>query len=180
MTDLNPQLLLPTTYLALILVLLCGAGWFVFREVVKTRKVENTISRLQAKLSKEKGTAQEYYELGGIFLDKRLFSQAIGQFQKALKAPDLPEAESPAIYNALGYAYFAQDQYDTAIRQYKEALKVNPDYVTALNNLGHAYERKQLTVQAIETYEHVLKAEPNNSTAKRRVESLKKRVVTPA
>ena len=78
----------------------------------------------------------------------------------------------------MGYGYFAQEQYDLAIRNYKEALRLNPNYVTALNNLGHAYERKSLTAQALETYEQVLQSEPQNSTAKRRAESLRKRVIT--
>jgi tetratricopeptide (TPR) repeat protein len=65
-----------------------------------------------------------------------------------------------------------------AIRQYKEAIKFKPDYVTALNNLGHAYERKKLTSPALEMYEEALKYEPNNDTAKRRSESLRRRLVT--
>ena len=82
------------------------------------------------------------------------------------------------IYNGLGYAHFAQEQYDLAIRNYKEALKLQPNYVTAINNLGHAYEKKKLTAQALQCYEDALKLEPNNSTAKRRAESLRKRFVT--
>jgi len=42
-----------------------------------------------------------------------------------------------------------------AIRQYKEALKHDPKYVTALNNLAHA-ERKNLMAQALQGYEQVL------------------------
>lgn len=171
------QNLLPILYVSMLLVLLGGAAWFILQQIFKTRRVENSISRLQAKLSKEKGTAQEHYELGGIYLDKRLFSQAMVQFQKALKDPALEEPDAPPIYNAMGYAYFAQEQYDMAIRQYKEALKITPGYVTALNNLGHAYERKQLTAQALEAYEAALKADPKNQTAKRRADSLRKRLV---
>ena len=32
--------------------------------------------------------------------------------------------------------YFAQDQFDLAIRNYKEAIKINPEYVTALKQFG--------------------------------------------
>jgi tetratricopeptide (TPR) repeat protein len=131
-------------------------------------------------LTKEKGTAQEYYELGSIYLDKKVFAQAIALFQKALKSEDLPETESALIYNALGFAYFAQEQYDLAIRNYKDALKADPNYVTALNNLGHAYERKQLSGPALEAYEQALKVDPDNATAKRRAESLRKRFVPSA
>ncbi len=168
-------------YLSLLLVLLAGAAWFIFRQILKTRQLETTLSKLQNKLSKEKGTALEYYELGSIYLDKKLFSQAVTQLQKALKAPDLEGEENMAlVYNALGFAYAALEQYDLAIRQYKDALKYKPDYVTALNNLGFVYERKKLTAQALEVYEEALQYEPNNPTAKKRAESLRKRVVMPA
>jgi tetratricopeptide (TPR) repeat protein len=170
----------PIVYISLLLGLLITAGVFVVRQVLKTRRVENALSRLQAKLNKEKGTAEEYYELGSILLDKKLLTQAIAQFQKALKLETLEGQDLAAVYNALGYAYFAQEQYDLALRTYKEALKLMPDYVTALNNLGHAYERKQLASQALEAYEQALKTDPNNPTAKRRAESLRKRVVTSA
>lgn len=173
--------LLPVVYLSILLTLLAVAGWAIIRQVLKTRKIESSISRLQNKLNKEKGTAEEYYELGSIYLEKKLFSQAVIQLQKALKSPDLEGEENTAvIYNALGYAYFAQEQYDLSIRNYKEALKLSPEYVTALNNIGHAYERKQLTAQALEAYEAALKADPQSLTAKRRAEALRKRLVPTA
>lgn len=168
----------PILYISLLLVLLGSAAFFVARQVLRTRKVENALSRLQSKLSKEKGTAEEYYELGSILLDKRLFSQAIAQFQKALKLETLEGQDLAAVHNAMGFAYFAQEQYDLAIRTYKDAIKLAPDYVTALNNLGHAYERKQLAAQALEAYEQSLSHDPNNQTAKRRADTLRKRFVT--
>lgn len=171
---------LPVIYLLVLLVLLSGAGFAVIRQVLKTRKIETALSQLERKLRNERGTVEEYYELGGIYADKKMFAQAIMLFQKALKASDVDEQNLAPVYNALGFAYFAQEQYDLAIRQYKEALKLSPDYVTALNNLGHVYERKKLTAQALDAYEQALKHEPNNTTAKRRAESLRKRLVTSA
>lgn len=172
---------LAIVYVSILLVLLSALGFNILRQVWKTRRIESSLSRLQKKLSQEKGTAQEYYELGGIYLSKKLYAQAATTLQKALKAAEQEETVKLAlIYNGLGYAYFAQGQYDLAIRQYKESLKYDPNYVTALNNLGHTYERKNLVTQALETYEQVLESEPNNSTAKRRAESLRKRVVASA
>jgi tetratricopeptide (TPR) repeat protein len=172
---------LAAVYLLILLIFLAGAAFGVFRQILKTRRIEGTLARLQKKLTKEKGTAQEYYQLGGIYLDKKLYAQAIATFQKALKAAEQEEAENSEnialIYNGLGFTYFAQDQYDLAIRNYKEALKLDPSYVTALNNLGHAYERKNLTAQALQVYEQALQSEPKNSTAQRRAESLRKRIL---
>ena len=176
MTKMND--FLPTIYLSGLLILLAGLAFFLLLQIVKARRIESTFSRLQNKLKKEKGTAKEYYELGGIFLDKKMFVQAISVLQKALKTKEKIEAENKAlICNALGYAYFAQEQYELAIRNYKEAIQLYPEYVTALNNLGNVYERKQMTVKALETYEESLKYDPKNAVAKRRAESLRKRLV---
>lgn len=167
-------------YVSLLVILLAGAGFFVFRQILKTRRIETTLSKLQKKLSKEQGTAQEYYELGSILNDKQLYTQAIAVFQKGLKAAKEEPPENVAmIHNALGYAHFAKEQYDIAIRQYKEALKLNSEYIIAHNNLGAAYERKKLTAQALEAYEQSLKIDPKNSVAKRRTESLEKRLGIP-
>jgi tetratricopeptide (TPR) repeat protein len=170
---------LPVVYISALLVLLIVAFIWILQEVIKTRRIESTFSRLQNKLKQEKGTAKEYYELGSIYLEKKLFVQSLNVFQKALKAEEELEPENQAlIYNAMGYAYFGQEQYDIAIRQYKEALKLYPEYVVALNNLGNVYEKKQMTVKALETYDQALEYEPKNATAKRRAESLRKRLVT--
>jgi len=171
---------LPIIYLSVLLLILASAGWAVIRQVLKTRKVETALSRLEGKLKKERGTVQEYYELGSIYTDKKLFAQAIVVLQKALKGVDNEEENLSPVHNALGFAYFSQEQYDIAIREYKEAIKLNPGYITALNNLGHVYERKKLTAQALQTYEEALKYEPDNLIAKTRAESLRKRLVSSA
>ena len=130
------------------------------------------------KLKNQKGTAQEYYELAGIYLDKKLFVQAVQLLQKGLKADNNIEPENKALmYNALGFAYFSQEQYDLAIKNYKEAIKLYPQYTIALNNLGNVYEKKQLVSQALQCYEEALKIEPKNTVASRRVQSLEKRLV---
>jgi tetratricopeptide (TPR) repeat protein len=168
---------LAVVYLTIIVGILAFAVVSVFRQIFKTRRLESSFSRLRKKLEKEKGTTQEYYELACIYSEKKLYSQAIALFQKALKTAEEEGEEAVApIYNGLGYTYFAQEQYDLAIRQYKEALKNKPDYVVALNNIGHAYERKKLNAQALQSYEEALKLAPNNAVAKRRVESLRRLV----
>ncbi len=176
-------------YLLLLIALLSVAGFFVVRQIWLSRRTDSTMSRLQNKLNQGKGTAQEYYELGSLMLDKQLYAQGIRQLQKAIRLAqdELKKVKDPEqqadqesnialIYNALGYAYFVQEQYDLAIRQYKEALKLTPGYTVAWNNLANTYEKKQLVTQALEAYEEVLKHEPDNAIAKRRADTLKKRV----
>lgn len=169
---------LPVIYISALLAILVFAAIYILREVIKTRKQESTFSRLQKKLKKEKGTAKEYYELGSLYLEKKLFVQSVTLLNKALKAEKKLDPENKAlIHNAMGYAYFAQEQYDIAIRQYKEALKLYPDYVVALNNLANVYEKKQMIIKAVETYKEALSYEPENNTAQLRINSLEKRLV---
>lgn len=171
---------LPGIYLGVLVVLLGSTAVIILRQILKTRKIESAFAKLQNAIKEGKGTAKDYYELGSIYLDKKLFVQSVSLFQKALKASDDEvEPENQAlIYNALGYAYFSQEQYDLAIRNYKEAVKLYPEYITALNNLGNVYEKKQMVAKAIETYQETIKADPQNTIAKKRIESLSKRLVT--
>ncbi|MFP4007276.1 MAG: tetratricopeptide repeat protein [Spirulinaceae cyanobacterium] len=169
---------LPIVYLSILLVLLAIAGYLIFSQVLKVSKTEGKISKLENKLKNEKGTSLEYYELGRLYLEKKLYTQSGKLFQKALKVGNIEPENKALIYNGLGYSYFANEQYDLAIRQYKEALDNNPEYVIALNNLAFAYERKKLLGSAIETYEETLKYDPENATAKRRLETLRKRFVS--
>lgn len=108
-------------YLGILLALLSVAAFFVIKQVWVTRRVETTLSDLQTKLTNQKGNAVEYYELGSILLDKKLYTQASVYLKQALKILADEEAENAVlVHNALGYAYFAQDQFDLAIRQYNE------------------------------------------------------------
>ncbi|MFM2428824.1 MAG: hypothetical protein RLZZ511_37 [Cyanobacteriota bacterium] len=166
----------PLVYVLALIGLLGAVGIFVFQQVWKTRKLEGAMGKVQRKLKNNQGTALDYYELGSIQLDKRLYAQAIINLQRAIKLNELDGDALAAVYNALGFAYFAQEQYDLAMKQYKEALKLSPEYVTAINNLGHSYERKQLANKALEMYEQALSLEPKNGTALRRAESLRKRM----
>jgi tetratricopeptide (TPR) repeat protein len=166
-----------TVYLAAFLLLLSVAAFFIFRQILKTRKIEGALTKLERKLRTERGTVLEYYELGSIYLDKKMFTQANTVLKKALKAEDPGSVSMAPVYNALGYAYFGQEQYDMAIRQYKEAIKIAPEYVMAMNNLGHAYEQKKLMTQAIEIYDRVLEIDAKNDTAKRQSEKLRRRLV---
>lgn len=169
----------PIVYISILLALLSIVAIFLFREIIRSRRTESRYSKLQNKLKKEKGTSQEYYELAGIYLDKKLFVQAIELLQKSLKAEKEIAPENKAlIYNALGFAYYSQEQYDIAIRNYKEAIKLSPEYTIALNNLGNVYEKKQLVKQALECYQQALASEPKNKVALKRIESLEKRLVS--
>lgn len=172
---------LQLAYVLCLVVLLAVSAGLVIRQVLRTRATETTLNRLQNQVTQGDTDPEALYELGGIYLRKKLYGQAAGYLQKALRSwPEEDAAGRARVCNALGYACFAQDQYDVAIRHYRDALKVLPDYVTAWNNLGHAYEKKKLTAQALEAYDQALAQDGTNSTARRRAEALRKRLAPTA
>ncbi|MEA5471622.1 tetratricopeptide repeat protein [Spirulina sp. 06S082] len=173
---------LPVIYISFLLVLLAGTAIFLFQQVFRTRRLENQLEKLQKKLKGGEGTSKDYYELGSIYLKKKLYVQSSQVFQKGLKSASKEEIEPEnlaLIYNALGFSYFSREQYDLAIRNYKEALKLNPEYAIANNNLANVYEKKTMDAKALETYKETLQYAPANKTAQRRVEALQKRFATP-
>lgn len=170
---------LPTLYVVILLVLLSAASIFVFGQVWRTRQQDLRFEKLQNTLKEGESTAKDYYEFGSLCLDKKLYVQAVAVFQRALKAAEKEEVEPEnmaLIHNATGFAYFAQEQYDIAIRHYKDAIALYPAYVVALNNLGNVYEKKKLVAQALKAYEEALVHDPDNKVSKKRAESMRKRI----
>ncbi len=165
----------PTIYLSILSLILSIVGWFVFREVLRVRQQEKTITRLQSKLKQGTGSAWEHFELGSVYLQKKLYQLAVQQFKKSLEAGD---ENKPVVHNALGFTHFSTGQYDLAIQNYKEAIKMDPAYLTAWNNLGHAYEMKKQIELSVEAYKEVLTLSPDNQIARRRLDSLEKRLGT--
>jgi len=167
---------LPTIYVGTLLLLLVGVAVFLLQQIFQTRRQENALSKLQEKFKENTGSPEEYYELGGIFLKKKLYVRAAKVFEKVIKIKGIEPENRALAFNALGYTFFAREQYDVAIRQYKEALKLNPAYTVAWNNLGKVYEQKSLAVQALEAYEQTLEIDASDRIARQRAIALRKRV----
>ena len=68
-------------------------------------------------------------------------------------------------YNNLGEAYDALGDYEQAIREFRAALALNPNYVFALNNLGNVYGKLQQYRRAAEYFERVLQLDPDYAPA---------------
>lgn len=72
-----------------------------------------------------------HYNLGSLYLKKRLFKEAIGAFRQAIKL-DKKDAYS---YNNMGVAYANMAQYKEAMRCFRKALWLSPLYPDAKRNL---------------------------------------------
>jgi tetratricopeptide (TPR) repeat protein len=64
-------------------------------------------------------------------------------------------------YDARGHGYNAQGEFDKAIRDFTEALRLDPDNVIALVNRGIAYAKKGDLSQAITDYSEATRLQPD-------------------
>ena len=164
---------LPQAYLGGLLVLLSIAAVVVGRQILRVRRDEAALARLEAETRQGARSAADLYELGSVQLRKRLYNQASDTLKQASKRSSEEPAEAQAlIENALGFALAAQNNYSGAIRHYRAALRAKADYPVALNNLAYALEKQQKADEARATYEKVLELDSSNSTAQKRLKRL--------
>jgi tetratricopeptide (TPR) repeat protein len=62
----------------------------------------------------------------------------------------------------LGGAYFAQQNYEKAIEQYKKAIAINPSYAAAYNILGYAYRPLEKYADAETAFKKYIDLIPND------------------
>lgn len=80
------------------------------------------------------------------------------------------------VYNALGFAYFNMERNELAQSAYRQAVDLQPGYVTAWNNLGDACEKVRDFENAYKAYKEALAYAPDNKVAQARADALKNRV----
>ena len=178
------QELLPQAYLIGLIVLLGAAAVLVGRQILRVRKDEQALARLS---SAGPGGAPPndsvgLYELASVQLRKRLYGQAVDNLKLALRkaqAEKAPEEARALIENAYGFALAAESKFPEAIRHYRSALQIKPDYPVALNNLAYALGKLGEPQEARDAYARVLDLEPANSTARKGIKTMERRVGDP-
>jgi Flp pilus assembly protein TadD len=178
------QELLPQAYLIGLIVLLGAAAVLVGRQILRVRKDEQALARLS---SAGPGGAPPtdsvgLYELASVQLRKRLYGQAVDNLKLALRkaqAEKAPDEARALIENAYGFALAAETKFSEAIRHYRSALQIKPDYPVALNNLAYALGKLGEPQEARDTYARVLDLEPANGTARKGIKTMERRVGDP-
>ncbi|MEY4297211.1 MAG: hypothetical protein RLZZ423_390 [Cyanobacteriota bacterium] len=166
---------LPQAYLGGLLILLSGAAVVVGRQILRVRRDESALARLESLQRGGDQSVADLYELGSVQLRKRLYNQATETLKRAAKrSADEPAEARALIENALGFSLAAQGNYSAAIRHYRSALQAKADYPVALNNLAFALEKQQKGDEAKATYQKVLELDSGNRTAQKRLKRLDK------
>ena len=166
---------LPQTYLLGLIGLLAIVAVTAGRQLLRVRRDELNLIRLEQADAGSSKDAGQLYELASVQLRKRLFPQATATLRQAAKRlNNEPDEAKALVQNALGFSLAAQKDFSGAVRHYKSALQAKPDYPVALNNLAFAQERLLNRDDACDLYRKVLALEPANKTARTRLKRLER------
>ena len=166
---------LPQTYLLGLIGLLAIVAVIAGRQLLRVRRDELNLIRLEQADAGSSKDAGQLYELASVQLRKRLYPQATATLRQAAKRlNNEPDEAKALVQNALGFSLAAQKDFSGAVRHYKSALQAKPDYPVALNNLAFAQERLLNKDDACDLYRKVLALEPANKTARTRLKRLER------
>jgi tetratricopeptide (TPR) repeat protein len=114
-------------------------------------RFDEGIATFQEMLSAWPDWPDAYYWLGVGYARKGAYEQAVAYFETALRQmPATPlrgESDSAAIYHDLGLAYLLMGKYDLAVRNLKEAVRLDSNYPGAAGNLASAMEEQKKASQ---------------------------------
>ena len=91
-----------------------------------------------------------------------------GQMQEALDAIDALTKDypnEPLLYNISGVCYKAIGQLDAAVKSFKKALAIKPDYIEVNYNLGLTFQELAQPDDAVKCYEKALAINPDYAEA---------------
>lgn len=92
------------------------------------------------------------------------YNAAIARFASALKKP-LGNFQRSLVHLNRGFAFNSEAHFDEAIRDYTEALRLNPKLDSAYEGRGWAYQQKDEIEKAIVDLSEAIRRNPNSQSA---------------
>jgi uncharacterized protein HemY len=86
----------------------------------------------------KKKKSSELNQNGDLYAEGRLLAKT-GEYVQAIAVLNRADQSDPHVLNYLGYSYRKSGDLTTAIRYYKAALTIDPDFVLAREYLGEGY-----------------------------------------
>jgi tetratricopeptide (TPR) repeat protein len=163
-------------YLGALISLLGVGSFFVVRQVLVRRELENAAKELQERVRSGEANAVEYFELGAVMLRKKFYPLAAKYLEQAIEKWEGDVQDLAQVHNALGFSYASDGKLDKGIIHYEKAVELQPGYVTAWNNMGDAFEKKKDLKAALKAYDRALLFDPNDKVARSCRDLLKERV----
>jgi tetratricopeptide (TPR) repeat protein/peroxiredoxin len=110
-------------------------------------------------------SAEAFYGLGSIYLKQGKSAEARENFERVTKLHASYPDTLPNAWNNLGLLSTREGRTAEAIPYFREALKLNPDHLIALDNLGNAYRQQKQWDEARSVLERAVKVGPQDPEA---------------
>lgn len=102
-------------------------------------------------------SAEALYGIGAVYLNQNKNAPAREMFERCVKLQPAYPDTLPDAWNNLGVLATRENRIDDAIRNFQQALSINPRHLLSLDNLGNAYrlqkrwdDARTILVRAIE------------------------------
>lgn len=103
------------------------------------------------------------YIQAGILIDKNNYEKAIILYKEILKERSkLDNHRTSRIYNNIGFSYYKLSDLESALSYYKQALKIDHNYVICLNNAATVFLNKKKYGEALNYLTHAYTQDGNN------------------
>jgi Flp pilus assembly protein TadD len=104
--------------------------------------------------------AAQHATRADIFVARKLFDDAVIEYKKSIAV----DKYNYAILNKLGVAYHNLRKYRESEQQYREALRLRPNFLDSMNNLAVIDYLREDYEGAVARYKRALKFQPNSAT----------------
>ena len=126
---------------------------------------EQAESAFRRAVKDDSESAEALYGLGSVFLKQEKIAEAREAFERATKLHAAYPETLPNAWNNLGLLAAREERTDEAILDFQHSLKLNPEYLIALNNLGNAYRQGKRWDEAQRIFERVLEFNAQDADA---------------
>jgi tetratricopeptide (TPR) repeat protein len=116
----------------------------------------------QLALRDDPSSAEAYYGLGSVYLQKEDAAEAHISFERAVQLQAHYPGTLPNAWNNLGILAARGGHTDEGIRDFQRALKIDPDHLIALQNLGNAYRQARRWEDAKSILQRALQISPDS------------------
>ena len=118
---------------------------------------EEQLTHLKRFVRQDSTNAEAWYRLGRLQLKRQLWRDAAQSLEHYVTL--LPQ--EPRGYEALGYAYFQQQNYKQAVAMYEKVNQQKPNVATYRNSLAGAYMMLERYPEAIQQYQTAISLKPS-------------------
>jgi tetratricopeptide (TPR) repeat protein len=133
---------------------------------------DNALVQLEVAVQQEPNNAEAHYLLGRAYGEKSRFEEMVREFQASLEISPKWKDDIQGVVNEKwtmafnrGVQAAKEEDYQTALQEFKTATVIDAANPDAFNNLGFTYTSLERLDEALEAYGRVLELDPGNVAA---------------